>query len=87
MATRTELVAAIGERYRAGARSERSAILDEFVAVTGYHRKYAIRLLSVAEKAAPARRVDRRRYGSEVRDARSCCGTPRTASAPSASSR
>lgn len=43
MATKAELVAAIGDRYRAGVGTERSKILDEFVAVTGYHRKHAIR--------------------------------------------
>jgi hypothetical protein len=69
MVTRTELVAAIGERYRAGTRIERSAILDEFVAVTGYHRKHAILLLSVTEQAPPVPRGARRRYGDEVRDA------------------
>jgi len=69
MVTRTALVAAIGERYRAGTRIERSAILDAFVAVTGYHRKHAIRLLSVTEQAPPVPRGARRRYGDEVRDA------------------
>ena len=69
MVTRTELVAAIGERYRAGTRIERSAILDAFVAVTGYHRKHAIRLLAVTEPAPPVPRGARRRYGDEVRDA------------------
>ena len=69
MVTRTELVAAIGERYRAGPRIARSPILDEFVAVNGYHRKHAIRLLSVTEQAPPVPRGARRRYGDEVRDA------------------
>lgn len=32
-------------RYRKAARAERGRLLDEFVAVTGYHRKYAITLL------------------------------------------
>jgi hypothetical protein len=45
MATKGELLAAIGDRYRVSGRAERSKILDEFVAVTGYHRKHAIRLL------------------------------------------
>lgn len=45
MATRGELLAAIGDRYRASGRAERTKILDEFVVVTGYHRKHAIRLL------------------------------------------
>lgn len=38
MSTRRELVDAIGARYRLGSRSERSSIMDEFVAITGYHR-------------------------------------------------
>jgi hypothetical protein len=63
MATRSELVGAISERYRAGSPAEKGQILDEFVAVTGYHRKHAIRLLS--SKAEPARRPRRMRstYG------------------------
>lgn len=32
-------------RYRSAARAERGRLLDEFTAVTGYHRKYAIALL------------------------------------------
>jgi hypothetical protein len=70
MATRAELVAAIGDRYRAGTRAERSKIVDEFVAVTGYHRKHAIRLLrsKIGDSAAVQRRIHRR-YGSEVQQA------------------
>jgi hypothetical protein len=45
MMARSELLEAVGGRYRGAPRSERSRILDEFVAVTGYHRKHAIRLL------------------------------------------
>jgi hypothetical protein len=78
MATRAELLEAISARYQDGTRSERSGILDEFGAVTGYHRKHAIRLLLGLGKrergpganepliSAPARR---RTYGVEVRDA------------------
>jgi hypothetical protein len=70
MSTRTELVAALAERYGHSSKAERSAILDEFVAVSGYHRKHAIRLLRAVRetKAASARRV-RRRYGAAVREA------------------
>jgi hypothetical protein len=46
MATRDELVAAIAERYSRADRTERGRILDEFTAVTGFHRKHAMRLLS-----------------------------------------
>ena len=45
MTTRKELVQALQERYRSAAFSERIKILDEFVALTGYHRKHAIRVL------------------------------------------
>ena len=43
---RRELVLAVAERYQGGRRSEKIRILDEFVAVTGYHRKHAIRVLT-----------------------------------------
>jgi hypothetical protein len=39
MVTKAELVASIGDR--ASTRAERTKILDEFAAVTGYHRKHA----------------------------------------------
>lgn len=45
MSTRKELVGALRLRYRSAALAERIKILDEFVALTGYHRKHAIRLL------------------------------------------
>jgi hypothetical protein len=45
---RRELVRAVGARYRAGSREEKRRILDEFVAVTRWHRKHAIRMLNVA---------------------------------------
>ena len=76
MATRVELLAAVGARYRGGTRLERSRILDEFAAVTGYHRKHAIHLLSEEGKRekepdgfAPPTRAYARSYGVEVRDA------------------
>ena len=52
MATRDELVAAVIERYRKGKRAEKGRILDEFVAVTGFHRKHAMRVL----RGGPANR-------------------------------
>ncbi len=67
MATRAELLTAIRARYQFGSRSARRAILDEFVAVTGYHRKHAIRLL--ADRQDDERRCRARRYGDAVRDA------------------
>ncbi|MFP5382311.1 MAG: transposase, partial [Gammaproteobacteria bacterium] len=66
MATRRELVETVGVRYRASTVAERSAILDEFVSITGYHRKHAIRLLSAPFTAPEARRRSVR-YGPAVR--------------------
>ena len=51
-ATRQDLLQAIRERYRGGLKDEKRRILDEFVAVTGYHRKHAIRLLMHAKPCA-----------------------------------
>jgi len=66
MSTRTELVAAIRERYQRSIKADRTSILDEFVAVTGYDRKHAIRLLSSADEPRVFRvhRVPRR-YDAE----------------------
>ena len=52
MTTRKELTEAIGARYRAAWKSEKQKILDEFVALTGYHRKHAIRTLNGQAAAA-----------------------------------
>ena len=41
-----ELLATIRDLYRASSRKDKSRILDEFIAVTGHHRKHVIRLLS-----------------------------------------
>jgi hypothetical protein len=69
MATRDELVAAIAERYARGRRAERGRILDEFTAVTGFHRKHAMRLLRAG---LPSRlsgpRPGRRVYDDAVRE-------------------
>ena len=68
MTTRKELTAAIRERYRQFSTSNRGRILDEFVVVTGYHRKHAIRVLGeVAPK--PPRPPRNRPYDEAVRQA------------------
>lgn|GEM_PF-5608087 len=41
MVTRNELLTVLVERYRRSERDEKQRILDEFVAVSGYHRKHA----------------------------------------------
>lgn len=70
MATRDELVAAIVERYGRSNRAERGQILNEFVAVTGFHRKHAARLLGGGlhgRRIGP--RSARRVYDDAVREA------------------
>ena len=70
MATRDELVAAVAGRYAQADRAERGRILDEFAAVTGFHRKHAMRLLRtgpVTRRCQP--RPGRRVYDEAVREA------------------
>ncbi|RWF29299.1 MAG: transposase, partial [Mesorhizobium sp.] len=70
VATRNELVDAVRERYVRGGRAEKARILDEFVAVSGFHRKHAMRLLR--KGPSPSRsgpRPDRRIYDDAVREA------------------
>ncbi len=69
IATRTELLAAASERYRAASRSEKRRILDEFVAIAGYHRKHAIRALGSTAQDAVRRKARPHRYGGEVLEA------------------
>lgn len=70
MVTRDELVKAVTERYVRGDRAEKSRILDEFVAVSGFHRKHATRLLrnrTREQRSGP--RPARRLYDDAVREA------------------
>ena len=69
MSTRAELVLATGARYRSSSRAERGRILDEFVALTGYHRKHAIRLLARKPASERPRCGRRATYGSDVQAA------------------
>ncbi|MHB8152413.1 MAG: DDE-type integrase/transposase/recombinase [Vulcanimicrobiaceae bacterium] len=69
MGTRTELLTAVGTRYRAASRREKARILDEFVAVTGYHRKHVIRLLRSDAPLGRSRAVRNRLYDEAVRQA------------------
>jgi hypothetical protein len=70
MATRDELIAATVERYAESELSERSRILDQFVAVTGYHRKHAARLLRGGRpRVRSGPRAGRRIYDAAVREA------------------
>lgn len=69
MTTRKELVAALQLRYGSATFGERVRILDEFVALTGYHRKHAIRLLRQKPSAAKEASERNRLYDEAVRQA------------------
>ena len=74
--SRRELLAVVVPRYHAAQRTDRKRILDEFVASSGYHRKYALHLLNHPPKA-PALRKKRHRtqqYSAAVQRALiTCC--------------
>lgn len=67
---RAELARAVRARYRSATGEEKRRILAEFIAVTGYHEKSAIRVLN-AEPAPKSRRTRHRpsRYDEAVRAA------------------
>lgn len=62
-----EYADAIRQRYRAGHKTEKGKILDEFTKVTGLHRKAAIRLLrNKSQRTIKKKRGRTKYYGSEV---------------------
>lgn len=63
---REELVRAVTQRYREAGSREKVRILDEFVALTGYHRKHAIRLLNRIEAMRTAPKRGRSRLYDEA---------------------
>jgi len=68
MATRAELILAIKGLYASAGRPEKAKILGEFVALTGFHRKHAMRLLRGSDEPAKGgARPGRRIYGDAVR--------------------
>src|SRR6266567_1657929 len=70
MAVRDELVAAISGRYSQADRTERGRILDEFTAITGFHRKHAMRLLWAGQpNRCSGPRPGRRAYDDATREA------------------
>ena len=69
MTTRRELVWALRERYRGATFGDRIKILDEFVSLTGYHRKHAIRVLRDEAAKTCAARARNRLYDEAVRQA------------------
>ena len=66
-----ELLIQIIPRYREASRNGKTAILDAYVAATGYDRKYATRLFNrpAPTLAGPIKRPRARCYGRAVQDA------------------
>src|SRR5215831_8281214 len=65
-----ELLQQMAPRYREASTALKSVILDEFVAATGYARKYAIRLLChPGERKREIKRPRPPHYGPEVQEA------------------
>jgi hypothetical protein len=69
MATRKELIAAVGQRYREASRVEKTKILDEFAELAHYHRKHAIRVLTAVAPAGRSIPGRNRLYDEAVRQA------------------
>ena len=84
MTTRKESVSAWQLRYRSATFCDRIRILDEFVALTGYHRKHAIRLMREQPGAAKGTRGRNRLYDEAVREALTRCHKRPTGLAASA---
>ena len=64
--SKQEYLRAIWDRYQRAGRRFKSKILDEFCAVCGYCRKYAIQLLSCKPKVRRKRPGPKPQYGAEV---------------------
>src|ERR1022692_3120633 len=68
---RDEITRAVRERYRTATGKERKRMLSEFIAVTGYHPKYAIEILNREDSgpSLPQKRKRPRLYDEAARQA------------------
>jgi len=62
LSSKQEYLGRIYGRYQRAGREHKSKILDEFCAVCGYHRKFALRLLNRPLKSRRRRPGARRKY-------------------------
>jgi hypothetical protein len=71
LATRKEVIEAVRKRYQEAALTAKAEILNEFVELTGYHRKHAVRLLgpSAGQKREKKLRSENRIFNDAVREA------------------
>ena len=61
-----ELLATVRDRYRASSKRKKSRVLDEFIAVTGRHRKRGIRLLGQSGDDGEQQLAEKRAEGSST---------------------
>jgi len=66
ISARQELVNAVRARYQNATMEAKGQILDEFVAVTGYHRKHVLRLLNGSTNVSPSKKRGRLRLYDEA---------------------
>ncbi|AYU97731.1 hypothetical protein EEI76_22075 (plasmid) [Enterobacter cloacae] len=72
MDTRRQLLRALKTRYQAASKAEKTRILEEFILISGYHRKSVIPLLNGAVTSGNQRRQSaaaRSVYGAAVQQA------------------
>jgi len=65
--SKREMIESIWPRYLKANKATKTQILDEFIATTGYHRKYALRVLKHGPKPKGYKKIGRRKiYQGEV---------------------
>jgi hypothetical protein len=65
---RKEIIGALRTRYQQSSKGEKGMILGEFAAVTGFHRKHAIRLLNAAEEAIVNKTIETNMQNQRIYD-------------------
>ena len=67
--TKAELVQVLGIQYRKSSKMGKTRILDQFIAVSGYHRKHAIHLLRGETGSEPNQRnLSVKNHGRRIYD-------------------
>jgi hypothetical protein len=59
--SKAEVIAAVRERYWKAKKAQKSRILDELIATTGYNRKYAIHLLRHEKRGTGLKKPGRKK--------------------------
>lgn len=67
--TKNELVEAVRRRYQGASKTEKTRILNELVAITGCHRKHAVRLMRKPTVSSALGNPGRKIYDNAVKEA------------------